>query len=79
MKFAWYFVNVKIIFSQAKSRGVEASRDKMFSGEKINFTEVFHMFVCQGFKPTCDQIYVPFPAFIDKLGHMFIDGNVYNV
>lgn len=25
---------------QAKSRGVEAAREKMFTGEKINFTEV---------------------------------------
>lgn len=26
--------------SQAKSRGVESARERMFSGEKINFTEV---------------------------------------
>ena len=25
---------------QAKSRGVEAAREKMFAGDKINFTEV---------------------------------------
>jgi len=25
---------------QAKARGVQEMRDKMFSGEKINFTEV---------------------------------------
>lgn len=29
----------KMLVELAKSRGVEASRDKMFSGEKINFTE----------------------------------------
>lgn len=28
------------VCSQAKSRGVEEARDQMFSGEKINFTEV---------------------------------------
>uniref|UniRef100_A0A673JL88 Glucose-6-phosphate isomerase n=1 Tax=Sinocyclocheilus rhinocerous TaxID=307959 RepID=A0A673JL88_9TELE len=30
---------MKMLVELAKSRGVEASRDKMFSGEKINFTE----------------------------------------
>ncbi|XP_067245559.1 glucose-6-phosphate isomerase b [Chanodichthys erythropterus] len=30
---------MKMLVDLAKSRGVEASRDKMFSGEKINFTE----------------------------------------
>uniref|UniRef100_A0A8C1FG03 Glucose-6-phosphate isomerase n=1 Tax=Cyprinus carpio carpio TaxID=630221 RepID=A0A8C1FG03_CYPCA len=32
-------VNEEVMKMLAKSRGVEASRDKMFSGEKINFTE----------------------------------------
>uniref|UniRef100_A0A672S5Z7 Glucose-6-phosphate isomerase n=1 Tax=Sinocyclocheilus grahami TaxID=75366 RepID=A0A672S5Z7_SINGR len=30
---------MKMLVELAKARGVEASRDKMFSGEKINFTE----------------------------------------
>ncbi|XP_052008227.1 glucose-6-phosphate isomerase-like [Xyrauchen texanus] len=30
---------MKMLMELAKSRGVEAARDKMFSGEKINFTE----------------------------------------
>uniref|UniRef100_W5LP71 Glucose-6-phosphate isomerase n=1 Tax=Astyanax mexicanus TaxID=7994 RepID=W5LP71_ASTMX len=30
---------MKMLIELAKSRGVEAARDKMFSGEKINFTE----------------------------------------
>uniref|UniRef100_A0AAR2K915 Glucose-6-phosphate isomerase n=1 Tax=Pygocentrus nattereri TaxID=42514 RepID=A0AAR2K915_PYGNA len=30
---------VKMLMELAKSRGVEAARDRMFSGEKINFTE----------------------------------------
>ncbi|XP_051511985.1 glucose-6-phosphate isomerase-like [Myxocyprinus asiaticus] len=30
---------MKMLVELAKSRGVEAARDKMFSGEKINFTE----------------------------------------
>ncbi|KAF1386276.1 hypothetical protein PFLUV_G00092840 [Perca fluviatilis] len=29
-----------MLLAMAKSRGVEEARDKMFSGEKINFTEV---------------------------------------
>ena len=34
--------------SQAKSRGVEEAREKMFSGEKINFTEVLtHLAMCE--------------------------------
>ncbi len=70
-------------FPQVKSRGVETSRDKMFSGEMINFTEVFHW----GFKSACAQIYTTFPAFIDwsELSlfghtgmHVFIDGNAMN-
>ena len=31
---------LSIFSSQAKSRGVEAARERLFSGEKINFTEV---------------------------------------
>lgn len=31
---------IYIYLSQAKSRGVESARERMFSGEKINFTEV---------------------------------------
>lgn len=30
---------MKMLFAMAKSRGVEEAREKMFSGEKINFTE----------------------------------------
>ncbi|KAI1904286.1 hypothetical protein AGOR_G00004110 [Albula goreensis] len=30
---------MKMLFDVAKSRGVEAAREKMFTGEKINFTE----------------------------------------
>lgn len=30
---------LKLLFNLAKSRGVEAARDAMFSGQKINFTE----------------------------------------
>lgn len=33
--------------SQAKSRGVEAARERMFNGEKINFTEVRTQLVLQ--------------------------------
>lgn len=29
-----------MVYFQAKSRGIEGSREKMFTGEKINFTEV---------------------------------------
>lgn len=37
-----YFVDFCVVlnFPQAKSRGIEAAREKMFTGEKINFTEV---------------------------------------
>ena len=31
---------LKYICLKARARGVETMRDKMFSGEKINFTEV---------------------------------------
>ena len=36
----WTGSSLSISSSQAKSRGVEAARERMFSGEKINFTEV---------------------------------------
>lgn len=44
----WFHIAYVLLFvqtlifrsSQAKSRGVEEAREKMFSGEKINFTEV---------------------------------------
>lgn len=36
----WVGLGFSVFFLQAKSRGVEAARDRMFSGEKINFTEV---------------------------------------
>ncbi|KAI4796295.1 hypothetical protein KUCAC02_027843 [Chaenocephalus aceratus] len=31
---------MKMLVDLGKSRGIEAAREKMFSGEKINFTEV---------------------------------------
>lgn len=31
---------MKMLMELAKSRGVESARERMFSGEKINFTEV---------------------------------------
>ena len=34
------------LINQAKARGVEEMRDKMFSGEKINITEVKKMLDC---------------------------------
>lgn len=32
-------------FFQARARGIESTREKMFSGEKINFTEVCWIFI----------------------------------
>lgn len=37
---AWVGPGLSVFSSQAKSRGVEAARERMFNGEKINFTEV---------------------------------------
>uniref|UniRef100_A0A3B5BIS4 Glucose-6-phosphate isomerase n=1 Tax=Stegastes partitus TaxID=144197 RepID=A0A3B5BIS4_9TELE len=44
-----------MLIAMAKSRGVEEARDKMFTGEKINFTEVrlvsLKLLVCSRFPP----------------------------
>uniref|UniRef100_A0A4W6E6K1 Glucose-6-phosphate isomerase n=1 Tax=Lates calcarifer TaxID=8187 RepID=A0A4W6E6K1_LATCA len=34
---------MKMLVDLAKSRGIEAAREKMFKGDKINFTEVLHI------------------------------------
>lgn len=36
----WVGPGLSVFSLQAKSRGVEAAREHMFNGEKINFTEV---------------------------------------
>lgn len=36
----WGWFPASVLLLQAKSRGVEAARENMFNGEKINFTEV---------------------------------------
>lgn len=38
--FLLFLRGIYFYISQAKSRGVESARGRMFSGEKINFTEV---------------------------------------
>lgn len=38
--FLLFLRGIYFYISQAKSRGVESARERMFSGEKINFTEV---------------------------------------
>lgn len=38
--FLLFLRGIYFYITQAKSRGVESARERMFSGEKINFTEV---------------------------------------
>uniref|UniRef100_A0A8D0F0H4 Glucose-6-phosphate isomerase n=1 Tax=Strix occidentalis caurina TaxID=311401 RepID=A0A8D0F0H4_STROC len=48
---------MKMLMELAKSRGVESARERMFSGEKINFTEV-RLFLSMFFPLSCAYIFI---------------------